>query len=51
MWPGFDSELVSYVAKFVVGSFSAQRGFPQGAPVFPNSSTSKFQFDPECSNA
>ena len=35
MWPGFDSELGSYVAKFVVVSFSAPRGFPQDAPVFP----------------
>ena len=35
MWPGFDSELGSYVAKFVVASFSAPRGFSQGTPVFP----------------
>ena len=41
-------------AKFVVGSSSAPRGFPPGTPVFPLSSktsTSKFQFDPECSIA
>jgi len=39
-------------AKFVVGSFSAPRGFPQGTPVFPSTQTLvflKFQFDPECS--
>ena len=35
MWPGFDFELGSHVSKFVVGSISAPRGFPQGAPVFP----------------
>ena len=39
MWPGFDSELGSYVAKFVVGSVSAPRGFPQGALVFPTLNT------------
>ena len=41
-------------AKFVVGSFSAPRVFSPGTPVFPSlqkTSTSKFQFDPECSNA
>ena len=39
-------------AKFVVGSFSAPRGFYPGTPVFlspQKPKTSKFQFDPECS--
>ena len=52
--PGSILSSVHMWAKFVVGSYSAPRGFSPGYSGFPLSlktSTSKFQFDPECLNA
>ena len=49
MCPVFDSQTRRHVwVEFVVGFYSAPRGFSPGSPVFPSSkrtSISKFQFD------
>ena len=52
MWPGFDFRTRRHMwLEFVVGSLPCSERFFSGYSGFPLSSrTSKFQFDPECSD-
>ena len=54
MWPGFDSWTRRHMgAEFVIGSLLCSERFfsgYSGFPLSPKTNTSKFQFDPECSD-